>query len=125
MQIKFILIIGLKGIKWKKHSPIRGSFLTTETRSTQCPIPKAPSPSPMVIRNIVSSRKLKYVVKMCKELAGNDDILKTKVLIEINEDFHQADKINFALESTILHELVTLFSKDDSVIRELASRAIV
>lgn len=39
---------------------------------------------------------------MCSEMAGKDDILKTKVLIEINEDFHNAEKINFALDSTIL-----------------------
>jgi len=51
--------------------------------------------------------------------------LKTKVLIEINEDFHQADKINFALESTILHELVKCFTKEDAVIRELAIRAVL
>jgi len=36
---------------------------------------------------------------MSREMADTDDILRTKVLIEINEDFHQADKINFALES--------------------------
>ena len=35
-------------------------------------------------------------------MAGHDDVLKTKVLLEINEDFHSADKINFALESDIL-----------------------
>jgi len=32
-------------------------------------------------------------------MAGTDDILRTKVLEEINEDFHCADKINFALDS--------------------------
>lgn len=36
---------------------------------------------------------------MCGEMAGDDNVLRTKVLTEINEDFHQADKINFALES--------------------------
>ncbi len=35
-------------------------------------------------------------------MASQDDVLKTKVLLEINEDFHSADKINFALESEIL-----------------------
>jgi len=37
-----------------------------------------------------------------KGLKSKDDVLRTKVLIEINEDFHQADKLNFALESNIL-----------------------
>jgi hypothetical protein len=62
---------------------------------------------------------------MVREMAGTDNILRTKVLIEINEDFHQADKINFALESQILRELVKCFSEKDKVIRELASRAVL
>jgi hypothetical protein len=62
---------------------------------------------------------------MCREMAGKDDVLKTKVLIEINEDFHSADKLNFALNSNILSELVTCFSKKDDIIRELASRAVL
>lgn len=66
----------------------------------------------------------KYL-KMCREMAGSDDILRTKVLTEINEDFHQADKINSALESNILFELVKCFSEGDAVIRELASRAVL
>lgn len=39
-------------------------------------------------------------------MSGKDDILRTKVLIEINEDFHQADKVNVALDVKILAELV-------------------
>ncbi len=58
-------------------------------------------------------------------MCSKDDVLRTKVLIEINEDFHQADKINFALESTILEELVKCFKEEDDVIRELASRAVL
>ena len=59
-------------------------------------------------------------------MAGKDDILRTKVLIEINEDFHQADKINFALSSSnLLRELVKCFAEKDEIIRELASRAIL
>lgn len=65
------------------------------------------------------------IEKMCREMADKDDVLRTKVLIEINEDFHQADKINFALESSILKELVKCFSEKDDVIRELASRAVL
>lgn len=58
-------------------------------------------------------------------MLSKDDVLRTKVLIEINEDFHQADKINFALESDILSELIKCFSEEDIVIRELASRAVL
>lgn len=45
------------------------------------------------------------------------------MLVEINEDFHNAEKVNFALESTILQELLVHFSKKEDEIRELASRA--
>lgn len=58
-------------------------------------------------------------------MSGKDDVLRTKVLIEINEDFHQADKVNMALDSNILGELVKCFKEKDSVIRELASRAVL
>ena len=54
-------------------------------------------------------------------MASKDDVLRTKVLFEINEDFHQADKLNFALESTNLSELIKCFKEKDNVIRELAS----
>ena len=63
---------------------------------------------------------------MTRQMAGKDDVLRTKVLIEINEDFHQADKINFALTSSnLLKELVKCFAEKDKVIRELASRAVL
>lgn len=42
------------------------------------------------------------VEQLDKDLKEPDDVLRKKVLIEINEDFHQADKMNFALESDIL-----------------------
>jgi hypothetical protein len=58
-------------------------------------------------------------------MAGDDNILRTKILKEINEDFHQGDKLNFAVESDILSELVRCFEEKDDVIRELASRAII
>lgn len=58
-------------------------------------------------------------------MEGKDDVLRKKVLIEINEDFHQADKLNFALESTILKELVKTFKEADNEIRELGSRAVL
>ncbi len=58
-------------------------------------------------------------------MAGRDDILRKKVLIEINEDFHQADKLNFALNSRILEELIRCFKEIDPSLRELASRAVI
>jgi hypothetical protein len=44
-----------------------------------------------------------FIEMLDKGLKSEDDVLRTKVLIEINEDFHQADKLNFALESPILN----------------------
>lgn len=56
----------------------------------------------------------------------NDNVLRTKILVEINEDFHHGDKLNFALDSSnILEELVNCFEEQDQTIRELASRAII
>ena len=57
---------------------------------------------------------------------GDDPVLRTKILIEVNEDFHQGDKLNLALEnSDILIELEKCFQQEDNVIRELASRAVI
>ena len=59
-------------------------------------------------------------------MASDDNVLRTKILHEINEVFHQGDKLNAALESSeCLYELVKCFSEDDNTIRELASRAVV
>lgn len=58
-------------------------------------------------------------------MSGNDNVLRTKVLIEINEDFHQADKVNEALHANVLAELVKCFKEKDDEIRELASRAVL
>ena len=58
-------------------------------------------------------------------MKGDDSVLRRKVLVEINEDFHQADKLNEALESGILMCLVYCCREQDDVIRELASRAIL
>lgn len=41
---------------------------------------------------------------------GEDNVLRTKILKEINEDFHRGDKLNFAMSSSeILFELVNCF----------------
>lgn len=39
-------------------------------------------------------------------MKGDDAVLRMKVLVEINEDFHQADKLNEALDSGILMNLI-------------------
>ena len=62
---------------------------------------------------------------MCDEMKTSDDVLKRKVLIEINEDFHQGDKVNFALHSGILTEMIKCFRHGDDAIRELASHAVL
>lgn len=59
-------------------------------------------------------------------MSSEDNVLRTKILKEINEDFHDGGKLNFALESSdILLELVACFEENDEVIRELSSRAII
>ena len=64
--------------------------------------------------------------KMSRQMAGEDNVLRTKILKEVNEDFHQGDKLNFALDSEVLLlELVRCFEEDDEVIRELGARAII
>lgn len=60
-----------------------------------------------------------------KNLLSDDNVLRTKVLLEVNEDFHQADLVNQALDSNILASLVLCFKDQDDVIRELASRAVL
>jgi hypothetical protein len=58
-------------------------------------------------------------------MASNDSVLRKKILVEINEDFHQGDKVNIALSTPLLNELVKCFKEKDPVIRELASRAVI
>jgi len=59
-------------------------------------------------------------------MSGDDNNLRTKILKEINEDFHDGGKLNFALDSSdILLELVNCFEEQDEPIRELSSRAII
>ena len=71
-------------------------------------------------------------------MGTDDNVLRTKILVEINEDFHDASKVNQAIEPkyegegeeavelpTTLNELVRCFEEEDETIRELASRAII
>ena len=63
----------------------------------------------MAIQNTVSSHlslTLNELGKMVEEMKSGDDVLRTKVLREINEDYHQADKLNLSLETEILFQLV-------------------
>lgn len=77
------------------------------------------------VSHTVPDRFHRFVEQLTKGLQEDDDILKNKVLLEINEDFHQADKLNFALESDILQQLLSCFSHKEAHIRELASRAVL
>lgn len=52
-------------------------------------------------------------------------MLRKKVLIETNEDFHQADNVNEALNTDILVEFINACQDKDNTIRELASRTLV
>jgi hypothetical protein len=45
-------------------------------------------------------------IKVNLDVGPKDDSVIIKVLREINDDFHDADKINIALDSTILYKLV-------------------
>ena len=63
--------------------------------------------------------------KLSRQMGSNDNVLRTKILREINEEFHQGDKLNFALDSEILEQLVKCFDEEDKTIRELASRAVI
>ena len=65
------------------------------------------------------------LVKMVEEMKSGDDILRTKVLREINEDYHQADKLSLSLETEILFQLVHCCRESDDTIRELASSAFL
>ena len=82
----------------------------------------------MEIWDMVSSQSwwlIPNLEMLDKNLLSNDNVLRTKVLVEVNEDFHQADLVNQALDSNILASLVMCFKDTDDVIRELASRAVL
>mmetsp|Transcript_39466 Transcript_39466/g.39017 ORF Transcript_39466/g.39017 Transcript_39466/m.39017 type:complete len:288 (+) Transcript_39466:27-890(+) len=77
------------------------------------------------VTTTVDTEGAKFEVSSSIKAGGRDDKLITKALKEINDDFHDAIKINLALGSTILEKLVALFEDKDDVIRELASRAVM
>jgi len=55
------------------------------------------NPQPMPESTLTFAYGVQKYEKMSLEMKSGDNVLRTKVLIEINEDFHQADKVNFAL----------------------------
>jgi hypothetical protein len=83
------------------------------------------NPEPHPVSTLTFAYGNQKYEKMHRQLAGSDNVLRTKVLVEINEDFHQADKVNMALDAGVLKELVRCFKEQDDVIRELASRAVL
>lgn len=63
--------------------------------------------------------------KMVLELADQDDELKLKILVEINEDFRNSNKIALAsITSEITQRLVEHLTDPNNDIRELSSRAL-
>lgn len=62
-------------------------------------------------------------------MAENDNVLRTKILQEVNQEFSDGGRIYKALESDadpyLLTELFACFDEEDETIRELASRAII
>jgi hypothetical protein len=57
--------------------------------------------------------------------AGLNTGLRTKVLIEVNEDYHDAQAVSQTLHSGMIEQLVHCFKDENPVIRELASRGIM
>ena len=119
-------------------------FLYTEIKSTQSCNQKALLPLHLEIVNgvsinhFISSNLLVPIDKLQRQMGSDDNVLRTKILIEINEDFHDGSKLNQAINPkyegegeneeelpTILNELVRCFEEEDNTIRELASRAII
>ena len=80
---------------------------------------------PHAISTQVEAESGEKSVQTSLKAGGRDDQLIIKALREVNDDFHDAVKVNQALDSTILQKLVTCFSDKDDVIRELASRAVM
>lgn len=62
---------------------------------------------------------------MVHQLRGEDHILRKKVLIEINEDFHRADFVVLSLKFPLLKELISSCKETDDTRRELASAAVM
>jgi hypothetical protein len=62
---------------------------------------------------------------MARQLHGDDQILRHKVLIEINEDFHRSDFVVLSLQFPLLKELMAACKEEDDVRRQLASAAVM
>lgn len=64
--------------------------------------------------------------KMSYELKYKDDVLKLKVLVEVNEDFRDMTKVIKAINtSDIIHVLITHLENSNNEIRLLASKSFI
>lgn len=77
----------------------------------------------------VDSLQLAYgdrrYVKMTKELSHGTDVIRVKVLNELNEDFRRSDFITLSLQSSeILKALVALLAHTSAEIRLLVVRLL-
>jgi len=70
------------------------------------------------------SKKPKKVTTLVKKKLY-DNGLRTKVLMEVNEDYHDAAIVSDSLSSGMIEQLIVCFGDEDNTIRELASRAIM
>lgn len=70
------------------------------------------------------SKKPKKVTTLVKKKLY-DNGLRTKVLMEVNEDYHDAAVVSNSLESGMIEQLIVCFGDEDNTIWELASRAIM
>ena len=64
--------------------------------------------------------------KMARDMEEVSNVLKLKILNEINEDFRRADFVTLAiLSSHLIQNLIQHFKDHNDEIRELASRSLV
>lgn len=88
------------------------NFSITTEREFDVPVEDPSRPAPKKVTSMIKKK-------------GKDDGLWTKVLIEVNEDFHDATLLVSVLESGMIEELINCFEDKDNIIWELASRAIM
>ena len=62
---------------------------------------------------------------MAQQLQGDDQILRHKILVEINEDFHRSDFVALSLQFPLLERLIGTCKEEDDVRRQLASAAVM
>lgn len=83
---------------------LRGiNFSITTEREFDVPVEDPSRPAPKKVTSMIKKK-------------GKDDGLRTKVLIEVNEDFHDATLLVSVLESGMIEELINCFEDKDSII---------